>query len=204
LGQLQTKIKVRLTKQKSSREITVYSLHPALGNFPTLLLGILLPLLVLPILAGFTSEVQTLPPNTTLQCLDHQIRCHEKGLTCSSRRGFGYTQIPGWSAQAGEEMRKEWLTGKGGFWMIVLGFRVWEACWKLKSLSPHRSLSEHWDRAEPLTQASVTDVLVVLPPLIHHDIATHISTRCLLPEKEHVAVSPVQVTLAPALFFTVK
>lgn len=89
LGQLQTKIKVRLTKKKLKRN------HPALGNFPTLLLGILLPLPVLPILAVFSSEVQTLPPNTTLQCLDHQIRCHEKGLMCSSRRGFGYTQIPG-------------------------------------------------------------------------------------------------------------
>lgn len=39
LGQLQTKIKVRLTtKKKISREISVYSLHPALGNLPTLLL----------------------------------------------------------------------------------------------------------------------------------------------------------------------
>lgn len=60
LGQLQTKIKVRLTtKKKSSREITVYSLHPALGNFPTLLLGILLPLSVPPILAVFLSEVHS-------------------------------------------------------------------------------------------------------------------------------------------------
>lgn len=61
----QTKIKVRLTKKKkSSKEITVYSLHPALGNFPTLLLDILLPLPLLPILAVFSCEVQTLPsPN---------------------------------------------------------------------------------------------------------------------------------------------
>lgn len=96
LGQLHTKIKVRLTKKKkSSRAITVYSVHPALGNFPTLLLGILLPLPILPILAAFSSEVQTLPPNIILQRLDHQIRCHEKGLMRSSRRGFGYTQIPG-------------------------------------------------------------------------------------------------------------
>lgn len=60
LGQHQTEIKVRLTREAQEQSLP-NSPHPALGNFPVLLLDILLPLPVLPIPAAFLSEVQTLP-----------------------------------------------------------------------------------------------------------------------------------------------